>query len=53
MSRKWEGRVQWRVMVELAETTGASQVVEVHVGGSAIPGCSAATLGLSLAEATG
>ena len=30
---------------------GAKQVHEVHVGGNATPGCSAATLGLSLAEA--
>ncbi len=43
--------MQWRVMVELAGATGASQMLEVHVGGSTAPGCSAATLGLSLAEA--
>jgi hypothetical protein len=44
-------RVQWRVIVELSSTVGAKQVHEVHVGGSATRGCSAATLGLSLAEA--
>jgi hypothetical protein len=43
--------VQWRVMVELSGAVGAKQVHEVHAGGSATPGCSAATLGLSLAEA--
>jgi hypothetical protein len=45
------GRVQWRVIVDLSSTVGAKQVHEVHVGGNATPGCSAATLGLSLAEA--
>ena len=44
-------RVQWRVIVELSSTVGAKQVHEVHVGGNATPGCSAATLGFSLAEA--
>jgi hypothetical protein len=44
-------RVQWRVIVELSSTVGAKQVHEVHVGGNATPECSAATLGLSLAEA--
>ena len=43
-------RVQWRVIVELSSTVGAKQVHEVHVGGNATPGCSAATLGLSLAD---
>jgi hypothetical protein len=38
-------------MVELSGAGGAKQVHEVHAGGSATPGCSAATLGLSLAEA--
>ena len=38
-------------MVELSSTVGAKQVHEVHVGGNATPGCSAATLGLSLAKA--
>jgi hypothetical protein len=37
--------------VEPSSTVGAKQVHEVHVGGNATPGCSAATLGLSLAEA--
>ena len=37
--------------MELSSTAGAKQVHEVHVGGNATPGCSAATLGLSLAEA--
>jgi hypothetical protein len=41
-------RVQWRFIVELSSTVGAKQVREVHVGGNATPGCSAATLGLSL-----
>ena len=44
-------RVQWRVIVELSSTVDAKRVHEVHVGGNATPGCSAATLGLSLAEA--
>ena len=44
-------RVQWRIIVELSSTVAAKQVHEVHVGGNATPGCSAATLGLSLAEA--
>ena len=44
-------RVQWRVIVELSSTVGAEQVHEVHVGGNATPGCSVATLRLSLAEA--
>jgi len=38
-------------MVELSGAVGAKQVHEVHAGGSTRPGCSAATLGLSLAEA--
>jgi hypothetical protein len=45
------GQVQWRVMVEVSSAVGAKQVHEVHAGGSATPGCSAATVGLSLAEA--
>ncbi len=43
--------MQWRVMVEVSGAVDAKQVHEVHAGGSATPGCSAATLGLSLAEA--
>lgn len=43
--------MQWRVIVELSGAIGAKQVHEVHVGGSEVPGCSAATLGLSVAEA--
>ena len=43
--------MQWQVIVELFSTVGAKQVHEAHVGGNATPGCSAATLGLSLAEA--
>ena len=43
-------RVQWRVIVELSSAVGAKQVREVYVGGNATPGCSAETLGLSLAE---
>ena len=43
--------MQWRVMVEVSGAVGAKQVHEVHAGGSAAPGCSAATVGLSLAEA--
>jgi hypothetical protein len=43
--------VQWRVRVEVSGAVGAKQVHEVHAGGSATPGCSAATVGLSLAEA--
>jgi hypothetical protein len=43
--------VQWRVIVELSCAVGAKQVHEVYVGGSTTSGCSAATLGLSLAEA--
>ena len=44
------GQVQWRVMVEVSGAVGAKQMHEVHAGGSATPGCSAATVGLSLAE---
>ena len=43
--------MQWRVTVELSGAVGAKPVHEVHAGGSATPDCSAATLGLSLAEA--
>jgi hypothetical protein len=42
--------VQWRVMVEVSGAVGAKQVHEVHAGGRATPGCSAATVGLSLAK---
>jgi hypothetical protein len=45
--------VQRRVMVEVSGAVGAKQVHEVHeahAGGIATPGCSAATVGLSLAE---
>ena len=43
--------MQWRVILERSSTVGAKQVHEVHVGRNATPGCLAATLGLSLAEA--
>ena len=43
--------MQWRIIAELSSTVGAKQLHEVHVGANATPGCSAATLGLSLAEA--
>lgn len=43
--------MQWRVIVELSSSVGAREVHEVHVGSSVMPGCSAAMLGLSLAEA--
>jgi hypothetical protein len=43
--------MQWRVVVELSGTAGAVQVHDVHVGDSAMTGCSATTLGLTLAEA--
>jgi hypothetical protein len=43
--------MQWRVVVELSGAVGVIQVHEVHSGGSIMAGCSAATLGLSLAEA--
>jgi hypothetical protein len=43
--------VQWRVMVEVSGAVGAKQVHEMHTRCSATPGCSAATVGLSLAEA--
>ena len=43
--------VQSRVIVELSSAVAGKQVHEVHVGGNAMPGCSATTLGLSLAEA--
>ena len=43
--------MQWRVIVELSNAVAAKQVHEVHVGGNAMPRCSATTLGLSLAEA--
>ena len=41
----------WRAVVELSGVAGAAQVHEVHTGGSTVTDCSAATLGLSLAEA--
>jgi hypothetical protein len=37
--------------VELSSAVGAKQVHEVYVGGNATSGCSAESLGLSLAEA--
>ena len=43
--------MQWRVVVEVSGAVSAKQVHEVHAGGSATLGCSAATVGLSLAEA--
>ena len=43
--------MQWRVVVELSGAAGAVQVYEVHAGGSAMTSCTAATLGLTLAEA--
>jgi hypothetical protein len=43
--------MQWRVVVELSGTAGAVPLHEVHVGGSPMTGCSAATLGLTLVEA--
>ncbi len=42
--------MQWRVMIELSGTSGV-QLHEVHAGGSTTTACSAATLGLTLAEA--
>jgi hypothetical protein len=38
-------------MVELSGAFDGKRVHEVHGGGGGTPGCSAATLGLSLAEA--
>ena len=43
--------MQWRVVVELSGEVGVIQVHEVHSGGSTVAGCSAAMLGLTLAEA--
>ena len=45
--------MQWRKVIggAVQHLAGAKQVHEVHVGGNATPGCSAATLRLSLAEA--
>ena len=43
--------MQWRVMIELAGTNSSVHLHEVHAGGSASTTCSAATLGLTLAEA--
>ena len=37
-------------MVEVSGAVGAKQMHEVHAGGSAMAGCPAATVGLSLAE---
>ena len=37
--------------MELSCAVGAKPVHEVHVGGNAVPGCSAATLGLSVTDA--
>ena len=43
--------MQWQVMIELAGTNSSVHLHEVHAGGSASTTCSAATLGLTLAEA--
>ena len=43
--------MQWRVVVELSGAVGVNQVHEVHSSGNIMPGCSAATLGLSVSEA--
>jgi hypothetical protein len=43
--------MQWRVVVELSGAVGVLLVHEVHCGGGTKAGCSAATLGLSLAKA--
>src|ERR1700693_6216366 len=51
VSREWERPGAVAGHVELSGAVGAKQVHEVHAGGSATDGCSAATLGLSLAEA--
>jgi hypothetical protein len=42
--------MKWRVMVELAGIEGTVQLHEVSAGGSATAGCSAETLGLTMAE---
>src|SRR5690242_2649735 len=43
--------MQWRMMVELSGTDGSVQTHEVHVGGCLPAACSAATLGLTQAQA--
>jgi hypothetical protein len=48
---KGEGRMQWRVMVELSSVDGNVQTHEVHVGGCLPAACSAVTLGLTQAQA--
>src|SRR3954452_12602883 len=48
---KGEGRMQWRVMVELSGADGSVQTCEVHVGGCIPAACSAETLGLTQAQA--
>src|SRR5271157_468262 len=46
-----EGRMQWRVMIELSGTNSSAQLHEVHAGGSTPTAYSAETVGLTLAEA--
>src|SRR5208283_477848 len=46
-----EGRMQWRVMIELSGTNNSAQLHEVHAGGSIPTAYSAETVGLTLAEA--
>jgi hypothetical protein len=43
--------MQWRVMVELSSADGGVQTHEVHIGGCLPAACSAATLGLTQAQA--
>ena len=45
-----EGRMRWRVMVELSGANGSVQTPEVHVGGCSPAACSVETLGLILAQ---
>jgi hypothetical protein len=42
--------MKWRVMIELAGAEGTLQLHEVSAGGSTTAGCSAETLGFSVAE---
>jgi hypothetical protein len=42
--------MKWRVMVELTASDGTVRTHEISAGGSNTAGCSAATVGLTLAD---
>jgi hypothetical protein len=47
----WRSGMKWRVMVELTGSDGVIRSQEVSTGGSNASECSAATVGLTLADA--